>query len=241
MKVLMIDVGGSNVKFMNDRDGEMRKIKSGSALTATAMVEGVRAATTDWEYDVVSIGYPSLIRRGRPVRDPLNLGPGWLNFDFEQAFERPVRIINDAAMQALGNYVHGRLLFMGFGTSIGTCVIADDIVLPIEIGMIKFSRKERFMDRLSKESLKKDGPEIWLEAVQEAVELLRDVFAPDEIVLGGGNSKLIDPLPDKCRPVANSSAYIGALRLWEDADMCAVPQESTWKILRRGEVVTTHS
>lgn len=235
MKVLMIDVGGSNVKFMNDRDGEMRKLKSGPEMTAAEMVAGVRAETADWEYDAISIGYPSLIRKGRPVRDPLNLGPGWLNFDFEQAFERPVRFLNDAAMQALGNYVHGRLLFMGFGTSIGTCVIADDVLLPIEIGMIKFSRKERFMDRLSKESLKKDGPEPWLEAVHEAVELLRDVFAPDEIVLGGGNSKLIETLPDKCRPVDNASAYIGALRMWEDADLYAVPQESTWKILRRDQ------
>ncbi len=241
MKVLMIDVGGSNVKFMNDRDGEMRKVKSGPEMTAAEMVAGVRAETADWEYDAISIGYPSLIRKGRPVRDPLNLGPGWLNFDFEQAFERPVRFLNDAAMQALGNYVHGRLLFLGFGTSIGTCVIADDVLLPIEIGMIKFSRSERFMDRLSKESLKKNGPEPWLEAVNEAVELLRDVFAPDEIVLGGGNSKLIETLPDQCRLVGNASAYIGALRMWEDADMVAVPQESTWKILRRDHGTTVHS
>lgn len=241
MKVLMIDVGGSHVKFMNDRDGEMRKIKSGNTLTAAEMAGEVRAETADWEYEAISIGYPSLIKKGRPVRDPLNLGPGWLNFDYEQAFEKPVRFINDAAMQALGNYVHGRLLFLGFGTSIGTCVIADEIILPIEIGMIKFSRKERFMDRLSKESLKQGGIEPWLEAVHEAVELLRDVFHPDETVLGGGNSKLIEPLPEHCRPVGNASAYIGALRLWDDADMYAVPQESTWKIRRRENGTTAHS
>ena len=138
--VLMIDVGGSNVKFMNARDGEMRKLKSGTKLSGAEMVEGVLAETKDWSFDVVSIGYPGLLKKGRPVRDPLNLGEGWINFDFEKAFGKPVRMINDAAMQALGNYVHGRLLFLGFGTSIGTCVIADDTVVPIEIGMIKFSK-----------------------------------------------------------------------------------------------------
>ena len=233
MTVLMIDVGGSNVKFMNARDGEVRKIKSGSELSAAAMAEGVLAEITDWSYDVVSIGYPGLLRKGSPVRDPLNLGDGWLNFDFEKAFGKPVRLINDAAMQALGNYVHGRLLFMGFGTSIGTCMIADDTVLPVEIGLIKFSKNERFMDRLAKEALKKDGVKVWLEAVQEAVELLRDVFHPDDIVLGGGNAKLIDPLPKDCRLVNNASAYVGAERLWEDADLCALADESTWKIIRR--------
>lgn len=233
MNVLMLDVGGSHVKFMNARDGEMRKIPSGNTLTPALMVEGVREQTADWDYDAVSIGFPTLVRKGRPVKEPFNLGDGWLNFDFEEAFGKPVRMINDAAMQALGNYVHGRLLFLGFGTSIGTCLIADDTVIPIEIGLIKFSKKERFMDRLSKEALKKDGVKPWLEAVHEAVELLQDVFGPDETVLGGGNAKLIDPLPQNCRPVGNSSAYVGALRLWDDADLFASPDDSTWKIARR--------
>ncbi|MDD5198611.1 MAG: hypothetical protein PHC88_02310 [Terrimicrobiaceae bacterium] len=197
------------------------------------MAEGVIAGSEDWTYDAISIGYPGLMRRGKPVRDPFNLGGGWLNFDFEKAFSKPVRLINDAAMQALGNYMHGRLLFLGFGTSVGTCIIADDIVVPIEIGMIKFSNNERFMDRLSKEALKEYGIKTWLEAVQEAVELLRDVFHPDEIVLGGGNAKLIDPMPEGCRLVNNASAYVGAERLWEDADLCALADESTWKIVRR--------
>lgn len=233
MKVLMIDVGGSNVKFMNAREGEMRKLKSGEELTAQAMVDGVLSETADWDYERISIGFPGLLQRGRPVRDPRNLGGGWLNFDFEKAFGRPVRLINDAAMQALGNYVHGRLLFLGFGTSIGTCVIADDTVIPIEIGMIKFSKKERFRDRLSKESLKMDGIKPWLEAVHEAVVLLRDVFHPDDTVLGGGNSELIDPLPEGCRTVDNASAYVGAERLWEEADLFASAAESTWRIVRR--------
>lgn len=233
MKVLMIDVGGSNVKFMNSRDGEMRKLKSGPELTAHAMVEGVREATSDWEYDKISIGFPGLVRKGRPVRDPLNLGDGWINYDFGKAFERPVRFINDAAMQALGNYVHGRLLFLGFGTSIGTCMIADDTVMPVEIGLIRFSKSDRFMDRLSKEALKEKGVKPWIDAVHESVELLQDVFHPDETVLGGGNSKLIDPLPNNCRPVDNASAYVGAERLWEEADLFAAADDSTWKITRR--------
>jgi polyphosphate glucokinase len=233
MKVLMIDVGGSNVKLMNARDGEMRKIKSGKELTGQAMAEAVLEAVIDWELDRVSIGYPGLLKKARPVRDPLNLGGGWLNYDFEKAFGRPVRFINDAAMQALGNYVQGRLLFMGFGTSIGTCMIADDTVLPIEIGLIRFSKNERFMDRLSKEALKENGIKPWFEAVHDAVGLLQDVFHPDETVLGGGNAKLIDPLPNACRPVENASAYVGAERLWEDADLFASADESTWKIQRR--------
>jgi len=233
MKVLMIDVGGSNVKFMNARDGEMRKLKSGSELTAQAMVEGVLEATSDWEFDKISIGYPGLVRKGHPVRDPLNLGEGWINFDYGKAFDRPVRFINDAAMQALGNYVHGRLLFLGFGTSIGTCMIVDNTILPIEIGLIKFSKSDRFMDRLSKEALKEKGVKPWIDAVHEAVEVLQDVFHPDETVLGGGNAKLIDPLPNNCRPVHNASAYVGAERLWEEADLFAAADDSTWKITRR--------
>jgi len=233
MKVLMIDVGGSNVKFMNARDGEMRKLKSGSELTAQAMVDGVLEATSDWEFDKISIGYPGLVRKGHPVRDPLNLGEGWINFDYGKAFGRPVRFINDAAMQALGNYVHGRLLFLGFGTSIGTCMIVDNTILPIEIGLIKFSKSDRFMDRLSKEALKEKGVKPWIDAVHEAVEVLQDVFHPDETVLGGGNAKLIDPLPNNCRPVHNASAYVGAERLWEEADLFAAADDSTWKITRR--------
>lgn len=235
MKVLMIDIGGSNVKFMNSRSGEMRRLKSGPELTADEMVHGVLAQTSDWEFDRVSIGFPGLMQHGRPVREPLNLGGGWLNYDFEQAFEKPVRMINDASMQALGNYVHGRLLFLGFGTSIGTSIIADDVVIPVEVGMIRMSRKETFVDRLSKAALKEHGVEVWSEAVHEAVELMQDVFNPQETVLGGGNTKLLEKLPDGCRPTDNTSAYVGALRLWEESDMFAVPFETTWKIQRRSE------
>ncbi len=237
MNVLMVDIGGSNIKLMNARDAEMRKVRSGNDLGPHEVVECIVDQTRDWTYDAVSIGYPGLIRNGRPVRDPLNVGEGWVHFDFTRAFEKPVRLINDAAMQALGNYIGGRLLFLGFGTSIGTCLIADDQVIPIEIGLIRFSRNQRFMDRLSKKALKEQGLERWREAVHEAIDLLHDIFRPDDTVLGGGNSKHIEPLPSGCRIVGNNSAYVGAERLWEGADLQAVPLESTWRVQRRDPII----
>lgn len=233
MNVLMLDIGGSNAKLMNALEGEIRKIPSGRDLTPGTLVSEVQARTSDWTWDVVSIGYPGLVRRGRPFREPHLLGRGWLNFDFEAAFGKPVRLINDAAMQALGNYLHGRLLFLGFGTSIGACLIADDTVIPIEIGLVRLARKERLIDRLSKEAFEKDGADAWSEAVAEAVALLQDVFRPSETVLGGGNARCVDPLPSGCRVVDNASAYVGALRLWDNADLFAIPADSTWKITRR--------
>jgi len=233
MKMLMVDVGGTNVKLMASREGEMRKVPSGPKLSGPEMVEAVLKETADWEYDRISIGFPSLIRDGRPIREPLNLGGGWLDLDYGKALGKPVRFINDASMQALGSYRTGRLLFFGLGTSTGASVIVDDTVLPIEIGLIRLSRKEKFMDRLCKDALKTDGLERWTEAVHEAVELLMDVFAPDEMVLGGGNAKHVNPLPARCRLVDNRSAYIGAERLWEEADLFAQPRASTWQIIRR--------
>jgi polyphosphate glucokinase len=143
-----------------------------------------------------------------------------------------VRVINDAAMQALGNYTSGRLLFLGLGTSIGTAVIVDDIVVPIEVGLLKLTRKNRLVDRLSKSALKRHGPERWTEAVVEAIELLQNVFKPDETVLGGGNSQLVDPLPANCRSVDNKSAYVGAQRLWEGSDLFASACATSWRIHR---------
>jgi len=236
MRTLMIDVGGSNVKVMASADGEMRKIPSGPEMTASAMVNGVLAQAKDWSYDRVSIGFPGQVKHGKPVRDPLNLGTGWTSFDYAEAFGKPVRFINDASMQALGNYRSGRMLFLGLGTSTGTTLIADDVVIPIEIGLVRLSRKVRFMDRLSKAALEKVGKKEWLEAVHEAIDLLMDVFWPDVLVLGGGNAKFVEPLPDNCRPVDNRSAYLGACRLWEDADLFAAAHSTTWHIRRNNRV-----
>lgn len=230
-KILMIDVGGSNVKLMASGYEGRRKVPTGKKYSARQMVKDVLAATADWEYEAVSLGYPSLVADGRPVREPLNLGGGWLNFDYRKAFKRPVRFINDAALQALASYEKGRMLFLGFGTSIGACVIVDDVIIPVEIGMLRLSRSVRFMDGLSKRALGR-GRKIWIRRVTESVEMMQDVFKPDDTILGGGNAKLIEPLPKNCRRRDNQTAFIGATRLWPGSDMMAEPYGSSWRIQR---------
>lgn len=231
MSVLMIDVGGSNVKIMAAHDGEVRKLESHRRMSAREMVEGVVSLAKDWDYEKISIGFPGLVRDGRPVREPLNLGGGWVDFDYSAALGgKPVRFINDAAMQALGNYRSGRLLFLGLGTSTGTTIIVDDTVIPIEIGMLKLTRKSRFMDSLSKQALKADGLENWAKSAREAVAMLQNVFNPDVTILGGGNAKKLTPSPAHCILVDNRSAYVGARRLWEDADLYASACVTSWHI-----------
>jgi polyphosphate glucokinase len=232
MNVLMVDVGGTNVKVMVSYDDELRKFSSGEKLTATEMVRGVLEISAGLDFDRISIGFPGLVQNGWPVREPHNLGDGWVGFEYSEAFGKPVRCINDAAMQALGNYVNGRLLFLGFGTSIGAAVIVDDIVVPIEVGLLKLSRKTRLMDRVTKLALKTHGQEVWRQSVFEAVEILQNVVKPDETILGGGNAQFIDPLPAKCRRVDNRSAYIGAQRLWEGSDLFASACPTSWRIHR---------
>lgn len=234
MKVLMIDVGGTNVKLMASGHEGFRRFPSGRTLTAAKMVEGVLAETKDWEYEVVSLGFPGLVRDGKIARDPLNLSGGWMKYDFEKAFGRPVRIINDAAMQALANYDSGRLLFLGLGTSVGAALIADDAVIPLEIGIIPLSKSEVFMDRLSKKALDSHGKRRWQKAVNRAVLLLRDIFWPDHFQLGGGNTKHLDPVPEGCTAGNNQDAFRGAVRLWPGADMLAISQTTTLRIVRNG-------
>lgn len=233
MNVLMIDIGGSNVKLMVTGSDEMRKFPSGPSLTPEEMVAGVRAATGDWDFDAVTLGFPGLVEDGRLVREPLNLGGGWLDADFERALGRPVRIINDAALQALASYAGGRMLFVGFGTSVGAALVADDVVVPVELGLIPFSRRHTFMSRLTKAARKRTGHERWQRAVHEAVLLLQDVFWPRDTVIGGGNAKHLDPLPPRSRRVSNRDTIVGARRLWEGADMLAEPHGTTWRITRR--------
>lgn len=233
MKVLMFDIGGSNVKAKVSADSEVRKIPTGPEFTPERMAREVRRIVEGWEFDRVSIGYPGLLRHARPSRDPLNLGPGWLDFDYEHAFGAPVRFMNDAAMQALGNYVEGRMLFFGLGTSTGACLVADDMLIGIEPGRLRFTRQVRFMDRLSKKGRQRAGHRRWLKSVNDAVELLQDVFNPDLTIIGGGNGKLVDPMPEGCRRVENASAYRGAERMWEEADIFAKAHETTWHLVRR--------
>jgi polyphosphate glucokinase len=228
----LFGVSASSVIGVGDAENdhaEMRRMPSGQTLTASEMVRGVLGLTADLEFDRVSLGFPGLIEHGKPILEPGNLGNGWVNFDYSQAFGKPVRCINDAAMQALGNYNSGRLLFLGLGTGIGATVIVDDIVVPIEVGLVKLNRKECLMDRLSKAALKRDGREHWSEAVLDVVELLQNVFKPDQTILGGGNAKFVDPLPSNCRCVDNRSAYLGAQRLWEGSDFFASACATSWR------------
>ena len=232
MKVLMIDVGGTSVKMMAAGQEGLRKFPSGEKLTAAQMVKGVLKATQDWEFEAVSLGFPGLVVKGQPARDPLNLGGRWVGFDFAKAFKRPVRIINDAALQALANYKSGRMLFIGLGTSIGATLIADDTVIPIEVGRLRHSKKEGFADCLSKAARDAIGHKAWEKRVWQAVELLRDCFWPDQVVIGGGNAKTLLEMPEGCRRRDNQDTFRGALRLWPGADMLAEPQTTTWRIMR---------
>lgn len=230
MNVLMIDIGGSNVKVMVSGNDEMRKFPSGRDLTARQMIAGVKAITKDWSYEAITLGFPGLVENGKLVREPLNLSGGWLKVDFTKAFGRPVRIINDAALQALANYERGRMLFVGFGTSIGAALIADEVIVTVELGLIPFTRHHTFMTRLTKEARNKYGQNRWQRRVYQAVALLQDIFWPRDTVIGGGNAKCIDPLPPKCRRTANHEALLGAIRMWEGADMLAEPYGTTWRI-----------
>jgi predicted NBD/HSP70 family sugar kinase len=229
----MLDVGGTSVKMMASGHEGSRKFPSGRGMTAAKMVKGALAATQDWEYEAVTLGFPGLVREGKIARNPLNLSTGWIDFDFGKAFKRPVRIINDAAMQALGRYESGRMLFVGLGTSVGAALIADDTIVPLEIGIMRLSKSERFMDRLSKEALNTHGKARWQKAVARALNLLRDVFWPDHIAVGGGNAKHLDPLPEGCERGDNQDAFRGAIRLWTGADMLAEPVTTTWRIARK--------
>lgn len=231
MKVLMIDVGGTNVKLMASGHEGFRKFPSGRKLTAAQMVKGVLGATEDWEYEAVSLGFPGLVRDGKITRNPLNLGGGWVDFDFEKAFKRPVRVINDAAMQALANYESGRMVFLGLGTSVGATFIADGTVVPLEIGMMPLSKSEAFMDRLSKEALNTRGKRRWQKSVERAVALLRDIFWPDHFKIGGGNAKHLEPVPEGCERGDNQDTFRGAIRLWPDADLFAEMQTTTLRIV----------
>jgi predicted NBD/HSP70 family sugar kinase len=226
----MIDVGGSNVKLMVSGTPEMRKFPSSRQMTAEEMVAGTKETVEGWEFDAVTLGYPGLVKNGRLVREPLNLGGSWMTFNFEEAFGKPVRIINDAAMQALAVYQGGRMLFVGFGTSIGCALIADDVIVPIELGLVPMGKKDRFMTRLTKAARKEFGHEKWQEGVHQAVALVRDMFYPEDTVVGGGNAKLLDPFPEGCRTSHNRLAIHGATRLWEGGDMIAKPYGTTWRL-----------
>lgn len=232
MKVLMVDVGGTSVKVMASAHGDFRKFPSGQQLSAEEMVKGVLAAAADLEFEAVTLGFPGLVRNGQPARDPLNLGGGWVGFDYEKAFKKPVRIINDASLHALAHYGSGRMLFVGLGTSIGATLVADDTIVPIEVGLLRLSKSEGFADRLCKTSRADIGHKEWEKSVWKALALLHDCFWPDEVVIGGGNAKTLLDVPEGYRIRNNKDTIRGALRMWPGVDMVATPLETTWRITR---------
>jgi polyphosphate glucokinase len=211
--VLTVDVGGSHVKAVLNGLDERRRFVSGDQLTAAEMVEGVLEQTADWEYVGVSVGVPAPVIDGMVAREPVNLGDGWLGFDFEHAFGKPTKVINDAAMQALGSYEGGRMLFLGLGTGLGTTLIIDGVVAPMELGHLPY-RKATYEDYVGEAGLERDGHKRWQKHVLETIVHLSAALLPDYVVLGGGNARELDELPPNCRLGHNEDAFLGGFRLW---------------------------
>jgi polyphosphate glucokinase len=216
MNVLVVDIGGTTVKILVTGQTEPRKFASASTLTAKQMVAGVKKLARGWKYDAVSIGYPGMVVRNRLLAEPHNLGRGWMGFDFESAFKRPVKLINDAAMQALGSYKRGKLLFLGLGTGLGSTMIVDGIVEPMELAHLPY-KKGTYEDYVGERGLEKRGKKKWRRCVADVVERLTAALEPDDVVLGGGNVKNLKELPKGCRKGDNANAFLGGFRLWEKA------------------------
>ena len=215
MNVLVIDVGGQHVKILLTGQSARREFESGPTMTVQEMVAGVKAAAEGWSYDVVSLGYPGPVLRGRPVAEPKNLAPGWVGFDFEKAFGCPVKLLNDAAMQALGSYQGGRMLFLGLGTGLGSAMIVEGIVEPMELAHLPY-RKATFEDYVGERGLKRLGKKRWRRQVAEVVKTFAAALQPTDVVIGGGNVKKLKQLPPNTRAGDNDNAFTGGFRLWEE-------------------------
>jgi polyphosphate glucokinase len=214
MNVLVIDIGGTHVKVLATGQNAHREFDSGPDLTPKRMINGVRKLVVDWNYETISIGFPGPILRNRPVSEPWNLGKGWAGFNFESAFKCPVKVVNDAAMQALGSYKGGKMLFLGLGTGLGSAMIVDGIVEPMELGHLPY-KKATFEDYVGIRGLKKYGKKKWRSLVADVVKRLVAALEPDDVVLGGGNVKKLRKLPSGCRAGDNDNAFLGGFRLWQ--------------------------
>jgi polyphosphate glucokinase len=234
MNVLVVDVGGTHVKVLVSGQSEPRKFESGATMVPKHMVSAIQKVTADWNYDVVSIGYPGPVLTNRPVAEPHNLGRGWVGFNFEAAFARPVKLINDAAMQALGSYKGGKMLFLGLGTGLGSTLIADGIVEPMELGHLPY-KKHTYEDYVGQRGLEHWGKDAWQHHVADVVARLIAALEPEDVVLGGGNVKLLEKLPTGCREGSNANAFAGGFRLWENApEERRVPSAVTTKQTEQG-------
>jgi polyphosphate glucokinase len=216
--VLVVDVGGTSIKILASGQKEHRSFPSGPTMTPKRMVAEVKTLATGWMHDVVSIGYPGPVFRGRPVAEPRNLGRGWVGFDFAAAFGRPVQIINDAAMQALGSYKGGKMLFLGLGTGLGTAMIVEGIVEPMELGHLPY-KKGTYEDYVGRAGLERYGKKKWRRHVADVVTRLIAALEPDDTVIGGGNVSKLEALPPQCRAGDNINAFRGGFRLWEDENV----------------------
>jgi polyphosphate glucokinase len=215
MNVLVIDIGGNTVKVLVTGKTDPRKFPSGPKLTPRQMVSAVLKLTEDWEYDAVSIGYPGRVRNNRPVSEPVNLAHGWVKFDFAKAFGVPVKVVNDAAMQALGSYRGGTMLFLGLGTGLGTALVVDGNVVPMELAHLSY-KQGTYEDHLGLKGLKRLGIRKWRDCVREVVTQFIAALETDDVVIGGGNINKLDKLPSGCRAGDNSLAFRGGFLLWEE-------------------------
>jgi polyphosphate glucokinase len=214
LKILVVDVGGSHVKILASGRTVERRIDSGPTMNADHMVAAVGALARGWPYDVVAMGYPGPVVRNRPIREPHNLAPGWVGFDYEAGFGRPVRIVNDAAMQALGSYEGGKMLFLGLGTGLGSAMVVDGIVVPMELAHLPY-RKATFEAYVGASALERYGKKKWRGLVADVIARLIAALEPEDVVLGGGNAAKLKELPPLCRLGSNANAFAGGFRLWD--------------------------
>ena len=213
MRVLVVDVGGTHVKVLATGQETEREFPSGPMLTAAQMVDGVKKVTMDWKFDVVSVGYPGPVLHGRPMAEPRHLGSGWVGFDYQSTFGCPVKVVNDAAMQALGSYRGGKMLFLGLGTGLGSTMIVDGIVEPMELGHLPY-RDGTFEEYVGVRGLQAHGPTQWRRDVEDVVARLIAALEPEDVVIGGGNIHQLQTLPAGCRAGDNANAFLGGFRLW---------------------------
>ncbi|MFN2507569.1 MAG: ROK family protein [Chthoniobacterales bacterium] len=226
-KVLVVDIGGTHVKLMISR-GEKRKFDSGKKLSPKQLVGEIKEATEDWTFDAVALGFPSTIANGRITKEPKHLAPGWLGCDLKKALGKPTRVINDAAMQALGSYHGGRMLFLGLGTGLGSTLVWDRNVLPLELGDLPYGDGSTIEDHVGKRGLERLGRKKWKREVAAAVAQLKLAFITEYVVLGGGNAKKLDRLPDGVELGHNRNAYLGGCRLWQTDPRT---RRSKWKVI----------
>ena len=220
--VLAVDVGGTHVKVLATGEREPRLIDSGPAFTAADLARRIPELVAGWEWEAVSIGIPAPVHGGRVVADPVNLGAGWVAFDYEAAFGKPTRIVNDAAMQALGSYESGKMLFLGLGTGLGSALVTDGLVQPMELGHLPF-RTQTFEDYVSEHALEERGKERWRKDVVDVIAALTAALEPDYVMLGGGNAEQLDELPDGVRRGDNANAFLGGFRLWDPDAPARIP------------------